>query len=221
MCFSAPASFVTAAVTGAIGLVTLTRVNEPRELPLAFTPLLFALQQGIEGTLWLDLPMAPDGLLATVLTSLYLFFAEAFWPVYAPIAVLLIEPSDQRRQFMVACLGVGAGVGGYLFWWLLTRSHGAAILEGHLVYVTEYQHSDAVGLAYLAATGLPLLLSSHRTVVVLGAIVLAGLLVAYAFYWEALVSVWCYFAAAASVTILGHFEWVRRGRLRTAAHGSF
>ena len=56
MCFSASASFVTAAITGAIGIVTLTRVNEPRELPFAATPLLFALQQAVEGLLWLNLP---------------------------------------------------------------------------------------------------------------------------------------------------------------------
>ena len=67
-------------------------------------------------------------------------------------------------------------------------------------------------MAYLAATGLPLLLSSQRTVVVLGAIVLAGLVIAYAFYWEAFVSVWCFFAAAASVVILCHLEWSRRQR---------
>ncbi len=78
----------------------------------------------------------------------------------------------------------------------------------HIVYVTEYRYSDAIGVAYLAATGLPLLMSSQRTVVVLGAIVLAGLVVAYALYWEAFVSIWCFFAAAASVTILCHFEWV-------------
>jgi hypothetical protein len=47
---------------------------------------------------------------------------------------------------------------------------------------------DSVGVAYIAATGLPLLMSSQRTVVVLGAIV-----VAYALYWEAFVSVWCFF----------------------------
>jgi hypothetical protein len=75
---------------------------------------------------------------------------------------------------------------------------------------------DAVRVAYLAATGLPLLLSSHRTVIIFGAIVLAGLVVAYAFYWEALVSVWCFFAAVASVVILCHFEWSRRHGLRGA-----
>jgi hypothetical protein len=66
------------------------------------------------------------------------------------------------------------------------------------------------------AIGLPLLMSSQRTVVVLGAIVLVGLVVAYALYWEAFVSVWCFFAAAASVAILCHFEWSRRSSLRSA-----
>jgi hypothetical protein len=94
MCFSAPASFVTAGITGTIGIVALSRVSEPRELPLAATPLLFAFQQCIEGLLWLSLPQAPDGYLSAVLTILDLFFAEAFWPLYAPIAVWLIEPNE-------------------------------------------------------------------------------------------------------------------------------
>jgi hypothetical protein len=207
MCFSAPASFVTAGVTGTIGIVALTRVKGPRELPLAATPLLFAFQQCIEGLLWLSLPLAPDGSLSAALTILYLLFAEAFWPLYAPIAVLLTEPNKHRRHLMVVCLGFGAGVGAYLLWWILGHSHFATISGGHMVYVTEYRHSDAIGAAYLAATGFPLLLSSQRSVTVLGAVVLAGLIVAYSFYWESFISVWCFFAAAASVAILCHFEW--------------
>lgn len=148
-----------------------------------------------------------------MLTFLYLFFAEAFWPLYVPIAVWLIEPSERRRLLMVVCLGVGAGVGAYLLWGIFRQPHLATILGGHIVYGTGYRQPDSVGVAYLAATGLPLLLSSQRTVVVLGAIVLAGLVVAYAFYWEAFVSVWCFFAAAASVVILCHFEWLRRSSL--------
>ncbi|OFX05688.1 MAG: hypothetical protein A3D94_12620 [Alphaproteobacteria bacterium RIFCSPHIGHO2_12_FULL_66_14] len=216
MCFSASASFVTAGVTGAIGLVVLSRVSDPRELPLAATPLIFAVHQGIEGLLWLNLPSAPDGALSKALTFLYLFFAEAFWPLYAPIAVWLIEPNEKRRRLMAVCLVIGAGVGVYLFWWILGHPYVATIVDGHIVYAAAYRQPVAVGAAYLAATGLPLLLSSQRTVVVLGAIVLAGLLVAYAFYWEAFISVWCFFAAAASTAILCHFEWSRRRRLRTA-----
>ena len=210
MCFSASASFVTAGITGVIGIAALTRVREPRELPLAAAPLLFALQQIVEGLLWLNLPLAPDDSLSAVLTFLFLFFAEAFWPLYAPLAVWLIEPREHRRHLMVVCQGIGAGVAAYLLWWNVGHPHVATMSDGHIVYGMGYRQPAAVGVAYLISTGLPLLLSSQRTVIVLGAIVLAGLVVAYAFYWEAFISVWCFFAAAASVAILCHFEWSRR-----------
>jgi hypothetical protein len=216
MCFSATASFVTAGVTGAIGLVAVTRVNEPRELPVAATPILFALQQIIEGMLWLNLPLAPNGALSTGLTVLFLFFAEVFWPVYAPLAVWLIEPSERRRRLMSLCLAAGVSVGAYLLWPILTRPHGAVVQDGHIVYVTEYRASGALALSYLAATVVPLLLSSRRTLVALGGVILVGSTVAYVAYWEAFVSVWCFFAASASLVILGHFEWSRRQRLRIA-----
>lgn len=216
MCFSATASFVTAGVTAAIGFASLARVNEPRELPLAATPIFFALQQSIEGLLWLNLPSAPGGSMAPGLTVLFLFFAEVFWPVYMPIAVLLIEPGERRRHLMLLCLAVGVGVGAFFLWSLLARPHGAAILDGHIVYATEYRYSDALALSYLAASSLPLVLSSQRTVAALGAIILVGAAVAYLLYWEAFVSVWCFFAAAASVVILCHFAVARRQRLRIA-----
>jgi hypothetical protein len=216
MCFSPTASFVTAAITAAVGVVSLTRVNEPRELPLAATPLIFALQQTVEGLLWLDLPAAPQGPIAMSLAILFLFFAEMLWPVYASIAVFLIEPSERRRRLMLLCLAIGIAVSGDLLWRLVARPHGAVILDGHVVYVSEYSLAAGLALAYHMATGLPLMLSSHRTVVALGTIILLGSVMAYAFYEEAFVSVWCFFAAGASVVILYHFEQSRRQRVRIA-----
>lgn len=210
MCFSATASFVTAGLTGAIGIVCLTKASNARQLPLAATPILFALQQTIEGLLWLNLLWEPGGLDSAALTSSYLFFAEVFWPIYSPLAVFLIEPSIGRRHFMLFCLAVGVSLGTYLLWPILTQTHNAAIQDGHIVYAAEHRRLDVVALSYLTATSLPLVLSSHRTMVVLGAITLVGSMVAYVSYWEAFVSVWCFFAAAASVAILHHFDWTRR-----------
>ncbi|HXP73649.1 MAG TPA: DUF6629 family protein [Stellaceae bacterium] len=215
MCFSPTASFTTAGLTAVVGFVSLSRVNDPREIPLAATPLLFALQQALEGLLWIDLPLAPAGSLSTGLTLLFLFFAEVFWPIYAPTAALLVEPSKGRRRLMLLCLAAGVGIGAHFLWWILAHPHGAVILNGHIVYAAEYRFSGPIALAYLAATGLPLVLSSHRIVVALGAVILVGSAVAYVSYWEALVSVWCFFAAGASVLILGHFEW-SRGRSHIA-----
>lgn len=216
MCFSATASFVTAGVTGVIGVVALSRVTERRQLPFAATPMLFAVQQGVEGLLWLGLPLAPGGATSTGLTFVYLLFAQVFWPVYAPVAVLLIEPHERRRQLMLLCLAAGLGVGAYMLWGILTRPFGAILLDDHIVYVTDHRHSDAIAVFYFAATSLPLIVSSQRAVVALGGVILLGSAVAYAVYWQAFVSVWCFFAAAASVVILCHFERSRRRRLGPA-----
>lgn len=220
MCFSAVASFVTAGVTGGIGIVSLARAKHPREMPLAAMPIFFAVQQSIEGVLWLNLPATPDESVSTSLTLLFLLLADVFWPVYAPITVLLIEPSERRRRYMCLGLAMGAGVAAYLLWRILTSPHGASISDGHIVYAVEYTHpalvTVTVALAYLAASSLAFLLSSQRILVALGTVTLAGGVTAYAFYWEAFVSVWCFFAAVASTIVLGHFERARRQQLRMA-----
>jgi hypothetical protein len=215
MCFSATASFATAGLTGTIGIVCLMKVTAPRQLPLAAAPVLFGLQQCAEGLLWLNLPVAPDAPGSANLTLLYLLFAQVFWPVYVPIAMLLVEPKQRRRRLMLGCLALGIGGGAWCLWSLLSHAHAAVILDGHVVYVTEPRHSIALALVYLAATCLTPMLSSWRTVAALGAIVFVGCIVAYVLYWEAFASVWCFFAAAASAVILGHFEQSRRRHLRT------
>ena len=60
MCFSATASFSAASITAVIGIATLRQVKHPRELLLAAMPLLFAVQQAIEGALWVSLPAGSD-----------------------------------------------------------------------------------------------------------------------------------------------------------------
>ncbi|RRJ46375.1 hypothetical protein EIM03_29860 [Pseudomonas aeruginosa] len=56
MCFSAPASFTAAAVLLGLGTVTMRRARSRRELPYAAIPLLFGVQQLLEGMLWLTFP---------------------------------------------------------------------------------------------------------------------------------------------------------------------
>ena len=216
MCFSAVASFVTAAVTGVIGVASLARVKDARELPLAAAPVLFAVQQGVEGLLWLNLPLAADASTATSLTLIFLMFAEVLWPVYAPVAVLLAEPHAQRRRLIFPCLALGIGVAAYLAWRILTGLHTAHIVDGHIVYETTRGQSDLVAFAYISATSLPLLISSRPAILGLGVIVFVGGAVAYAAYSEAFVSVWCFFGAAASSVIIFHFEHARRRRLTPA-----
>jgi uncharacterized protein DUF6629 len=210
MCFSATASFVTVGTTTLVGIACLSKVRQWRELPLASLPLIFAGQQTVEGCLWLTLPVDPDGAVSSLLTLLFLLYAKVFWPVFAPFTALLIEPDRRRRQLMAIAAAAGAVVAAYLLWSIYVYPHGASIRGGHIIYMGEAPSSIVIGALYLVATAAAPLLSSHRAVILLGAIVFAGSLLAYLMYWEAFASVWCFFAAAGSVVILVHFERVRQ-----------
>jgi hypothetical protein len=217
MCFSATASFVTAGVTGLIGIATIARAGSARELPLAMMPLIFAVQQGVEGALWLTLPVSPDGGLSSVLTHVFLVFALAFWPVFAPSAAWFIEPELARRRVMVICLLIGIAVAAYFIATALTIPHTACISDGHIEYRTGSKAPLSVGGLYLVATGIALLISSHRAVALTGWIIFLGSIASYYFYQDAFVSVWCFFAAASSIILLVHFERARVARSIAAA----
>lgn len=218
MCFSATASFTAAAVTGALGLFAISRTRHIRDLPLAATPVLFAAQQATEGLIWLRMPMTPHASIGGPLVLAYLIFAQVFWPIYGPIAVWRLERDPKRRRLMAPWIPVGAMVSAYLLWGLLRGHVIASAGNAHIVYGGGHVRLTLVGAAYLAAVSLPLFMSSDRSIRIFGAIVTVGWLVAYAAYLSAFQSVWCFFAAAASVAIIGHFEVARRRepRLRPA-----
>lgn len=209
MCFSATASFLTAAVVGGVGIISITQTKNIRELPLASIPFFFAVQQAAEGGLWLTLPVAPESAISTVLTEIYLIFALVFWPVFSPLAALLVEPQPSRRRLIGVSLAFGIAIAAYFLWLSVALPHSAEIADGHISYRTGSEAPFiAIGL-YLLATTVGLLLSSHRAIVLLGLVVLAGYVTTLYFYATAMTSVWCFFAAAASVVIVGHFEWTR------------
>ena len=95
MCFSATASFAAGALLLGIGTLTLSSAlatHRRRDLPFAAIPLLFAVQQMMEGVIWLTF-RAEATLLNSVMTHMYSFFSHVLWPVWVPVAVLLREPA--------------------------------------------------------------------------------------------------------------------------------
>ena len=145
MCFSATASFSAASITAVIGIATLRQVKHPRELPLAAMPLLFAVQQAVEGALWLQLP-AGGGRDAVVALSLcFLVFAKVLWPACVAPAVLLIEPDLRRRQVLYALAALGGTISLYMLNRLIENPPPVAIC-GHSIdyggneYALSWQH---------------------------------------------------------------------------------
>ena len=68
---------------------------------------------------------------------------------------------------------------------------------------------------YLLSTAVSPLLSTHRMVVVFGALALLSFGAAYAFYATWFISVWCFFAALLSAVVYLHFGVRELGRGRS------
>lgn len=209
MCFSATASFTAGAALLIVGAVTTRRVTRRAELPYALIPVLFGVQQLIEGALWLALP-ADVPLLKAVLTHAFSFFSHVLWPLYIPLAVLLLESAPWRRRVLVFIGLAGAAVGLYLLYFLLRLPIVAEVSRGHIAYLSPHFYLLPVMGLYLLGTCASSLSSSHWSVRWFGAAALVSFLGTYAFYAFWLISVWCFFAALLSVLVLLHFP--RGGR---------
>lgn len=86
MYFNATASFATSGVLVPLGIYCLSKVQDtaPGSDLLAAFPLLFGIQQGFEGIVWLAL----DGqqvIDAHLMALFYLFFAYFLWPFFAEL----------------------------------------------------------------------------------------------------------------------------------------
>jgi Family of unknown function (DUF6629) len=210
MCFSAPASFTLAATTAVIGVAVLSQVRDLRQIPLAIAPLLFAVQQAVEGSLWLLLTGAPESPAITALSRTFLIFAEVVWPILTPLAALLIEPDRQRRQILQGIAGGGTVLGALLLVTLLGNPVTVAIYHDSLRYTSDVGALSWSWLwrelPYLLCTCAPLLVSSHKVLRALGAVVVVAFAISAYAYYVTFTSVWCFFAAADSTLLFFYFR---------------
>lgn len=137
--------------------------------------------------------------------------AHAFWPAYAPCAAFALEPRRDRRSLTVPFVLAGWILSAYLLVSLDRSALSVCVVDGHMTYLLGTRPSITWPI-YIAAPVAPFLLSSQRWAVRFGLILLAGAGLAAAAYFEWFLSVWCFFAALASVTVVLHFA---RGRARS------
>jgi len=205
MCFSAAASFSAGAFLLGLGTLTWKSARRPRELPFAAIPLLFAIQQLTEGVIWLTFRHEAP-LLNAVMTQVYSFFSHVLWPVFVPVAVLLIEPPGWRRRALLAFVAAGVAVGAWLLYAMVAYGIVSRPIGQHIEYVSPHFYGAAAMTLYLASTSVSLLLSTHRTVKAFGLLALLSFGLAHAFYATWFISVWCFFAALLSAVVFLHFN---------------
>jgi hypothetical protein len=210
MCFSATANFVGSGVLGTVGVVTLTRVKHRRELLFASLPLLFAIHQFIEGFVWLGL----DGILSPAVThdmgAAFMLYAQGLLPWLLPLSVFLFEPTAQARGRMLPFLVLGGATTLYILWALTAFPTQIYVKENSIVYINQATNNTAVGVLYVIATCGSLFFSKIKPMIIFGVANLAILLVVFEVKRYAFTSLWCAYAAVASVIILAYF-WKSHG----------
>jgi hypothetical protein len=205
MCFSATANFVGSGVLGTVGVLTLTKVRHRRELMFAALPLLFAVHQFTEGFVWLGL----DGMLSPKVTqamaAAFMLYAQGLLPFLIPLSVWLFEPTGNSRRRMVPFMVIGTGTTLYMLWALTAYPFQVYIRANSLVYMNPATNHFLVAVLYVIATCGSLFFSKVNDMVIFGAANLIILLVVMAVKRYAFTSLWCAYAAVASVIILAYF----------------
>lgn len=205
MCFSATASFIAGTTLSVVGIITIKKTVNSNELPFALIPLLFGIQQLIEGGIWLTFTHN-NAMFKETLTYIYSVFSHGLWPMYIPFSIVLLERITWRKKVINVLQVAGIIVGLYLLYFIFTQPVVAHVMGKHIVYMSPHFYDIPVMLLYLAATCVSCFFSSHKFVRYFGVFMLLSFSLSYYIHVEALVSVWCFFAAALSFLIFLHFE---------------
>src|ERR1700728_355968 len=222
MCFSATANFVGSGVLGAVGVVTLTRVKHRREILFASLPVLFAIHQFTEGFVWLGL----DGILSPAVAhdmgAAFMLYAQGLLPFLLPLSVFLFEPNAPSRWRMVPFLVVRGATTAYILWALTAFPLQLYVRGNSIVYINQATNNTAVAVLYVIATCGSLFFSQVRAMIIFGAVNLTIVLVVMEIKRYAFTSLWCAYAAIASLIILVYF-WRSSGHrpFSYAEHGVF
>lgn len=214
MCFSATANFVGSAGLGAVGVATLAHVKHKREMLFAALPTLFAVHQFLEGFVWLSF----DGILASAFAhnmgAAYMLYAQGLLPFLLPLSVYLFEPNKESRRHMLPFVVLGAATALYILWALTAYPFQVYVRGNSLVYINQGTNHVAVAVIYVVATCGSLFFSKIKSMIIFGVVNLAILLIVMGFKRYAFTSLWCAYAAVASVIILAYF-W------KSSAHRPF
>lgn len=206
MCFSASASFGTAILLVPAGVYCLWNAarKDPRYLPLAMTPLAFAIQQVCEGAVWVEFSHGTR-IVPGVAEIAYLFFALAFWPFWLPFSVAWFDRKHRLLDGLLAAAGLGIGLSLYVpiltgaDRFLAARvSHHSIRYDLEVIPALSAIPVFASRTLYLATVSMPLLLCAHRGLRLFGCTILIAGIMSQLVLQYAYISVWCMFAAIMS-----------------------
>jgi len=209
MCFSAEASYVSAALLIPAGAVAIHRAytRNRNYLALSFLPLFFGLQQLSEGLVWTGYYFDNQGWVETFSLA-YMFFAWLAWPVWIPFSAFFLEPCRRRYLYLVfAILGGMLGALQYFPYlahenWLVTRAMENAISYEGTILFDMIMRREITNFIYLFVIFTPLLSSSNKDIRIFGGLLALVVVATYFFYSHAYISAFCFGAGLVSIYLI-------------------
>lgn len=204
MCFSTEASFIAAGTLSIVGVIGMKKADPRSNLAFASIPLLFAIQQLFEGIEWLAFHGNVDESWLTPAKYAFLFFAQVLWPAWVPYSVFKAEKDPVRIKLLIPFLFAGVGLAAYHLYCLGTYSVSAEVSEHHILYKLDYlQYGKAItNPIYFATCIIPPFLASNRRMQLVGLANLISVAASFLLFREYLLSIWCYFGAMISASVL-------------------
>jgi hypothetical protein len=206
LCFSATGSFAISGVLTGIGAASLVRSTSKPQRMFAAVPLLFAVQQAAEGIVWLTIGDPQHATLHRVAVYAFLGVALVVWPSWLPLSLRRVEQNAGRQQTLTGLAWLGILVSTYAAVLLILWQPVARIAGHSIAY--DYQRRDDLAihvvylLGYVVPTVIPFFVSTAWLARIIGALLIASLIVTVIVQRDALASVWCFFAAMLSSLIL-------------------
>jgi hypothetical protein len=199
MCFSAIVSFSAAAGLSLLGIGTIRKTTSKHEMLLASFPCLFAVQQMLEGLVWLGNSHSYFGLIDTIGTYGFLLFASLLWLVLSPLSIYFIETDLSRKRFLLGLTIGGLLLGIYLFGWIIDHGVNPQTFSGNLFYDLSFiPFYEVIKYLYLIVIVLPFLIAHSAALKIFGGLVAVSFILSQIFFQVTMVSVWCFFAAVLS-----------------------
>lgn len=172
---------------------------------LALVPVFFGIQQGVEGRVWQELEAgSAEG--ARSYALLFHFFSHFLWLWWLPLCSYLMESNAFRKRIFAGFAAIGALIGatGYTLlvfhpeWMTVSVVHHSIDYDVIIPFRSNVSIPIPASIPYAMIILLPLLFSSHQALRNFGVMVALSMVLAMLVYGYALVSVWCFLAAALS-----------------------
>jgi len=203
MCFSATASFGASVVLTGIGIASIKQIQTKSQIVFACIPLFFAIQQFNEGLVWVSFtnPFNPE--LNLYAKYGFLIFSQIIWPLWIPIAMVMVENKGERRKIQRVFVAIGITESLYQFYCMLNYPAHAEILGHHIYY--HIDHPDTFKYLepafYIAAIIVSPFFTSVRKMWLVGMAILISCIITVIFFQHYTVSVWCFFASIISMSV--------------------